>query len=212
MLRSICLCLLVGTSASRILVANAQLPKQNAQSSDKEYTTMREVKGNATNGLQPCIDFNASSNGWDIDISMLARADFSERTWLKVTNHVGSKLELWQTNSAPVFSTNADIWAAFHLPEQTTASEIIRHSFIRPDRRAYQWWRAGRPVSEGELDYTANFKLETAFDIFPTNDYVLQITPLIYKVETNEVTAHLVEFPPIKIKLMANGNVQKIDK
>jgi len=60
------------------------------------------------------------------------------------------------------------------------------------------------------LATSANFSLQSAFDVSFTNDVVLQITPLIYKVETNEVTAHLIEFLPIKMKLLSNGEVQKL--
>jgi len=55
----------------------------------------------------------------------------------------------------------------------------------------------------------AYFCLQDVFHISVTNDLVLEVTPLIYKVETNRVTAHLVEFAPIRIKLTADGKVQK---
>jgi hypothetical protein len=170
----------------------------------------QNILGQAANGLQPDIILGYSGSGWDVEISLIAKADFPARSWLAISNRVGSKLELWQTNGVQIISTNADVLAAFHLPKQTTVSEAL-HGVYR-EWRGRQWWGGRNPLNEGtSLSYTTVWSLQSYFDISPTNDYVLQITPLIYKVETNEVTAHLVEFPPIKVKLMANGNVQKLN-
>jgi hypothetical protein len=176
-------------------------------SRDKNYSTY-EIRGEATNGLQPTIDVNPSGEGWDIDIILLAQTNFSAHTWLLTTNGFGSRLELRQTDGEQVVSTNADLDETFRLPEQTTASEILK---FHPRRgRVYQWWLVGRPVSEGVSHELASFKLDSAFALSSTNDYVLEVTPLIYKVETNEETADLVKFPPIKIKLLPDGEAKKI--
>lgn len=209
--------LLIGLTISSMIFTSDLVIGQNVQANGN--TGWNRIECSQVDGLQPVIDFildhNAINfypprNGWEIDIALASQTNFPARTWLKVTNYVGSKLELWQTNGVQIISTNATILGAFHLPKQTKVSEILSHSFSPRNQRAYQWWLVGHPANEWSSDYTANFMLESAFDISLTNDYVLQITPLIYKVETNGVTAHLVEFPPIKVKLMANGNVQKL--
>ncbi|MGD0207195.1 MAG: hypothetical protein ABSC89_06285 [Verrucomicrobiota bacterium] len=108
-------------------------------------------------------------------------------------------------------STNSSVLAATNLPYQTTVSNIMRG--VHPsNRRGSQWLSVvGQPITAGKFYPSVTFfRLCDAFDISFTNDVVLQITPLIYKVETNEVTAHLVEFPPIKMKLLSNGEVQKL--
>lgn len=208
--------LLISITICLMILTSDWVVGQNIQVNDGEYI----IEGSQVDGLQPVvnlflshndINFYPPRNGWEIDIRFTSQTNFPAHTWLKVTNYVGSKLELWQTNSVQIISTNADVLGAFHLPRQTKVSEIMRHSFISPNKRAYRWWLVGRPAYEGASDYTANFMLESAFDISLTNDYLLQITPLIYRVETNEVTARLVEFPPIRVKLMANGNVQRIE-
>jgi hypothetical protein len=196
--------LLTGVAVFSTALASNRLVAQNIQ---KDYST-KAVGGSLTNGLLSNFEFIPSDRGWGIDIALTAQTNFPAHTWLKITNHVGSKLELWQTNGVPVVSKSPDVLAAFHLPQKTIASEILN---FHPRRgRVYQWWLVGRPVFEGTSEDTADFKLESAFDISPTNDYVLQIVPLIYKVETNEIAAHLVEFAPIKVKLMANGSIQKL--
>lgn len=168
------------------------------------------VSGSLTNGLLSSLEINPASDGWQIDILLTAQTNFPAHAWLKITNRVSSKLELWLTNGVQVLSTNFDVLDVFNLPTQTTVSNIMRHSFFPRSGRAYQWWLVGRPASKGAFNDLANFNLSPSFEISSTNDYVLQITPLIYKVETNEETAHLVEFPPIKVKLLSNGEVQKL--
>jgi hypothetical protein len=209
MLQRICLYLTVAINALGPFVADGQSVKPGLPS-DTEYTTMREIECSPTNGLRPYIDFNRSQSGWDVDISLRAQVDCPAKTWLKVTNIVGSKLRLCQTNGFQIVSTNPAVLDAFHLPEQTAVSNILGFHFRRG--RVYQWWGAGRPGNEGILDYTANFKLESVFDVSPTNEYILEVTPLIYRVGTNEAVANLVEFPPVKIMLLPNGEAKKIEE
>ena len=166
------------------------------------------ISGEATNGLQPDIILGCSGEGWHVFISLRARDDIPGFTWLAITNHVGSKVELWYTNGVQVLSKNADIVNAFHLPKTTTVSEVMHSGYPR-DRRGLQWWRAGNPAGSGTSSaYTQRWILRTAFNMSPTNDYVLKISPLVYKVETNASTAHLVEFPCVTVKLLTNGRVQ----
>jgi hypothetical protein len=172
-------------------------------------TDFQDIWGEETNGLQPYVSPSISRDDWTVEVGFLAQADFSGHTWLKITNHISSKLELWQTNGVKVISKNPDVLTAFHLQKQTPASEIL--NFHPRQGRVYQWWLVGRPVDVGTRYGAADFSLQSAFDVSFTNDYVLQITPLLYKVDTNEVNATLVEFPPIKIKLMADGHVQKLE-
>jgi hypothetical protein len=173
-------------------------------------TGFQDIWGEAANGLKSCVTVDKNKD-WYFYMDYVAQADFPAHTWLNITNRVLSKLELWQTNGMQVLSENPDVLDAFHLPKQTTVSEIMHHSVMPRSHCAYQWWLVGRPVSKGTRYGSGGISLQSAFDVSFTNDYVLKITPLIYKVETNEITAHLVEFPPVKIKLMADGNIQKLE-
>lgn len=116
-------------------------------------------------------------------------------------------MELWRTNGVAVVSTNRDVLSAFHIPKQTTVSEIISHSVYPRNKRGYQWWSIGSPVKAGRGGEATFFTLESAFPILMTNDYILKISPLLYKVDTNTVNAQLVEFPAIKVKLMSSGQI-----
>ena len=171
-----------------------------------------EVQGGETNGLKPFLSIERSRANWYVEIDFKAQTNFSEWAWLKISSRFGSKLELWQTNGVEIQPTNPVALANNHLPVQTTVSNILS-GFHPANLRGLQWGRSGfNGTKVGEFFPLASFDLGSAFNVPFTNDIVLQITPLIYRVETNEVTAHLVEFPPIKVRLMADGNVRKEER
>jgi hypothetical protein len=209
MLRFIYQCALISITISKSFEANAQLNTPSAPLLDAK-DDWQIVQGKITDNLQPCAWIGREGIEWSLSLELSAygQTDFQRFPLLEITNRVGSKLELWQTNGVPVVSTNVDVLAAFNLPKQATVSEIMRGMPLR--RSALYWWRGSINPRVKMMPFTTIWSLQSYFDISPTNDYVLQITPLIYKVETNEVTAHLVEFSPIKVKLLANGNVQKL--
>ena len=66
-------------------------------------------------------------------------------------------------------------------------------------------------TTPGMLSPAGGCELKWAFGIDFTNDYLLRITPFIYRPDTNLVNAQLVEFQPIKVKLLSNGKVEKLD-
>lgn len=185
-----------------------------ATDSPSERFSLHEIFGEPTNNIQPEIEIQKSGTNWSdwsIGIDFIAKANFTRNTWLKITNRVGSKLQLWLTNGMELQSTNSGVLAAMNLPAQTTVSEVM-HGVHPSNTRGMQWLRTNPTgVGSGDIASATTFSLQNAFDVSFTNDVVLQISPLIYKVETNGAIAHLVEFPPIKMKLMANGNVQKLD-
>jgi len=172
--------------------------------------SLYEIVGSATNGLQPHLSIEKSGKDWSVGIDLHAQTNFDKNTWLKITNRIGSKLQVWLTNGVEVTSTNQSILTAMSPLAQTTVANIMVG--VRPlHTRGLQWWPVvNKAVTAGDFGPTTVFELQTDFGISFTNDIILQIAPLIYKVETNEVTAHLVEFPPIKMKLLSNGEVQKL--
>lgn len=196
--------LILGMISFRVLTSNGQPPlgKENKPT---------EIFGEPTNCLQPRLLIEKYGNNWSVGIDLYARTNFGKNTWLKISNRVGSKLQFWSTNGVEIPLTNSNVLAAKNLPSQTTVSDIMRG--VHPTHiRGLQWWPVvGRGVATGEFYQMAGFSLQSDCGISFTNDVVLEISPLIYKVETNGAKAHLVEFPPIKMKLMANGNVQKLD-
>ena len=168
-----------------------------------------EIWGEQTNGLRPDVLISRAGTNWYIEIEFLCQSNFPPYAWLKPTNHVASKLEVWLTNGVAVPSYSPDVLAAAHLPPQTTVTTIMRG--VERSRRGLQWTHGSidGSSSAGETFAATSFGLRPAFDLPHTNDILLQITPLLYKVDADEVTAHLVTFPPIRIKLLSNGNAQK---
>ena len=170
----------------------------------------QEVHGASTNGLEPVFWIQKSGTNladWFIEVDLVAHANFAPHTWLKVLDRTSSRLELWTTDDVQVKATAA---ATVSVPGQTTVSNIMAAVYRR--YRGSQWWPGGMsPTPAGEYFHLSGFDLRSVFDIPFTNDMVLQITPMIYKVDTNQVSARLVEFPPTKLKLLANGDVQKAE-
>jgi hypothetical protein len=159
-------------------------------------------------GLQPNITFDKNLSDWTIFTDYYLQTNFPRNTWIGPTNRVSAKLELWSTNGLVIPLKSADALAAFHAPAQTTVSDIMNN--VHPsDTRGMKWLHI---TKAGQFEGVLPFSLQSAFGISFTNDYVFQITPFIYRADTNLDKATLVEFPPVKIKLMANGNVQKTDK
>jgi len=166
------------------------------------------ICGQASYGLQPLLVVEQLDANWWLRIYYEAQTNFPEYTWLKITNSVGAKLQVWLTNGTELKSRDADVLSAMVLPRESTVADIMRGTPGGLSRRGMQWMA----TDAGHPNAASGFRMEEAFDISITNDLILTVTPLIYKVETNRVTAHLVEFAPIKIKLTADGKVQKQER
>jgi len=167
----------------------------------------RQISGEATNGLQPNLLILKEAANWSFEIDYIAQTNFPENTWLKVTNRVGSKLELL-LDGKKIQLNDAAALAAMSLPAQTTVSNIMKTLHHR--EHPWLWLRFGsRSPIAGESAAATTFDLKQAFGISFTNNVVLQLTPLLYRVDSNIQTARLVEFPPIKLKLLSNGDVKK---
>jgi hypothetical protein len=161
----------------------------------------------STNGLEPAIIFDKDRTDWDIQMDYYLQTNFPRNTWVSPTNRFSAKLELWSTNGLAIPLTSADALAALHPPAQTTVSNIINN--VHPSNtRGMNWLRI---TKARQFQGVLPFSLQSAFGISFTNDYVFQITPFIYRADTNLDKATLVEFPPIKIKLMADGHIQKLE-
>jgi hypothetical protein len=191
----------------------------------KKAEASSTIWGNSTSGLQPFVNcefytesgWNYSQggghytqSGWNICVGFNAQLDFPSRTWLKVTNQVWAKLKLFYTNGTELISKSSDLRNAFYIPIRTTVEEIRFHTSYGKNRRAYQWLNVGDAVTAGYMESTGDFDLGLAFNMPTTNDYLLKVSPLIYKVETNLVDVHLIEFPEIRILLKSNGSGEQV--
>jgi len=172
-----------------------------------------EIHGVGTNGLEPNLIFQKYSgpdtSNWTINVDLLAQTNFEAFTWLKIVDRSGARLRLWLTNGTELTATGPNALAS-NTPAKTAVSNILDRVYRR--YRGGQWWPGGqRKTTADERFSLSAFNLRSVFDIPFTNDVVLQVVPLIYRVDTNQATAHLVEFPAIKLKLKANGDVEKLE-
>jgi hypothetical protein len=161
--------------------------------------------GQPTNGVQPVLSFYKSPGDWEFLIEFRASTGFPITTWFKTTNRVGSRLQLWLKDGAEVYSTNRDVMNAFRLPVNTTLD--VLKSGVPRSARALQWLHLDSRGPHGApiIDHSADVFLSRAFGISSTNEMVLQITPLLYRVDTNLQNAHLTEFAPIRVRLLPSG-------
>jgi hypothetical protein len=181
-LRLIGLLLTTGTIFSTPLRARGQAASGSGHQVGHDSA---EIWGEGMDGLQPVFFVNRYGDEWRIDIEYSARTNYGPNSWLLPTNRAISKLELWQTNGVPITSKNVDVLAALHPPAQTTVSNIFNH-FHPVNLRGSRWLR----TTPGSLAGAAGFDLGWAFGVSATNDYVLRITPLVYRPDTNLVNAH----------------------
>lgn len=166
-----------------------------------------EIPGAATAGLQPNIMIWKDGENWVFIIEYVAQTNFTRQAWLQITNRAGAKLELWLSDGQKAQIKDPATLAAMKLPAQTTVSNLMK-SVRHP--RARQWLPfSSAPPQSGSLGIGPTFDLRQAFGISFTNNVELQMTPLLYRVDSNVQTARLVEFPPIKMKLLSNGEVKK---
>jgi hypothetical protein len=171
---------------------------------------IREIQGETTNELQPRLLISKQQNNWDFAIDFTGPTNVPRNDWLKVPNRVGSKIELWLNDGRKLEPTDADARGAMNLPAQTTVGEAT--SGINRRWRSGQWVRIpGHLGRNGQRLFaqTGSFELSKIFGASFTNDVKLKITPVLYKRESNDVV-RLVEFPPITMDLMTNGDVQKV--
>ena len=202
--------------SNRILLVITMMATLWARADDDQLTRTGTIQTRSdwydftdaeTNGLQPRVTFSREGADWSFEIDYKALTNFPANSWLSITNRCGSKLELWLNDGVKAQIKDQTALAAMSLPTQTTVANIMRGS-ARP--RILQWLRFGsRSPVAGETAAVTTFNLSQAFDIAFTNDVTLQITPLLYRVDSNIQTARLIEFPPMRLKLFSNGDVKK---
>ncbi|HEU5124397.1 MAG TPA: hypothetical protein VFW05_10070 [Verrucomicrobiae bacterium] len=165
------------------------------------------IQAAATNALSPVISFSRLSEDWTCEIDFMAQTNIPERTWMVITNRVGAELHLWSIRGEELEITDPDAAAVLRIENESTVTKLIHGSFRPRNQRGMQWLHTevGNPMA------ATVFRLRRVFGISFTNDYVLQITPLLYRVETNGVDAHLVKFPTVKLKLRSDGIIEKFE-
>lgn len=175
------------------------------------HNRLREVVGEAVNGLKPSLLISHYDGNWFYEIDYYSQTNVSDNDWLRITNRCGAKLELWLNNGQKLEMKDKSALAAMGLPGQTSVSNIW--SGVEHFSRNRLWLRF--PLDQksrstvGESAASTTYSLKAAFGISFTNDVVLHLTPLLYRVDSNLQAGHLVEFPAICLRLLENGDVQK---
>lgn len=177
----------------------------NANSQDHGLQIPSKVAvGVTTDGLLPIILTSTPVTNLEITISFTVESNIPGYHWLKITNEVGAKIRLWKTNGVEVPLKDASANAAWGLPLKTTVSNVMKG--IAPERRAQLWWASAEPTPS-KTYYGYSFLLEPLFGIRLTNDVILDLRPLMYQASRSNLNVQLVEFPPIKITVKPNGDI-----
>jgi hypothetical protein len=169
------------------------------------------IWGEATNGLQPYVDADKEGTEWHVEIDFYARTNFPKNAWLKTTNRLGSTLVLVLPDGTEINSTNPFAAGVDQFPSQTTVSNIWQK--VPHFERIHLWLPLSLDAAvPGDSGAAANFALWGAFPFPITNDVVLKVTPLLYRIDSDIQTAHLVTFPTISMSLLTNGTVKAVGK
>ena len=171
---------------------------------------VQEVFGESTNGLQPLVLITRlpEKHDWILGMNFFARTNIPPHAWLTISNRVSSRLAIKLPSGKELQPKNPDARGALHLPAQTTVGDVMRGYWGGVRIRGAMWLMNDGANSGETSGQTTTFSLREAFEIPFDMDVTLDLTPLLYKVETNMETVHLVEFPPIRIQLLANGGIR----
>lgn len=168
------------------------------------------IHGIGRDGLQPELDIERQGAGdLYIQINYKVLTNTPRNTWLMISNKVGSKLAMWQTNGEALPLIDPSAKAAYDLPVESTVKQATLG--INRRFRPQQWWGGPEETLRTQKVVAATgFRLKTCFGVVFTNDVVLSVNPLMYHVSPNHETVHLVEFPTIRIALGKDGTIQQL--
>lgn len=195
---------LILVSLCGCLVASAE-----SQAPSRSPRPFNEILGPPADGLRPSITFTRLNDQWIIQTTFIALEALRPNSWLKTTNRVGAKLKLTSNDGRTIPLVDSSAAAAWNLPVQANVSDIM--AGVKRGQRVLLWWPASsRTTAAGKKFPAAVFDL-SCFESAITNDVKLEMTPLMYKVEANHKTAHLVDFPPVRVELKTNGSLTQLE-
>ncbi len=175
-------------------------PTRSVSTSEEHYQT---VWGSAKSGLTPLLLLSKERTDWNITIEFVSDIKLNSLLWLRPANRFESRLTLRSSDGEQIPAASKDVLAAWNLP-QPVRSEDITGAVHPRSSRGMQWLRWG---NAGDRVPSASFGLESAFTLDSTNDLVLSVAPVLYEVDNNGVTAHLVEFSPMEVVLRSDGTI-----
>jgi len=202
-------------AGARVLfVAWAVTPVMVVSASDQHpgvttaVAALHEIWGQPTNGLRPVLYLQRGSGEWNLNLDFLFQTNFPRHAWLRTTNRVGALLHLWPASGTELPVRSRDALDALNLPRETTVSDVMRG--VHPASwRGNQWLQTGFDESPaGEVAGLGGYSLASVFGTTITNQALLSLTPLAYRVAPDGKAARLVQFPEIRVRLLPDGNVQ----
>ena len=131
-------------------------------------------------------------------------------------NDVGAKIRIWQTNGVEVLVKDSSALAARSLPVQTTV-ETVMQGVVR--KRRVELWLAPPTLIAGRNYGGYSFMLERIVGRPITNDYIIELRPLMYHVNSSnekpltvssDQDVRLIEFPTIRFKVTPNGAMETV--
>lgn len=154
---------------------------------------------------------------WRIYIQFTSTRSLDDEWWMSVTNRIGCKLRLWQSNGREIYSKNPTVDEAFHLCPHAPMGNLYNEWFVHNNGAPYHLYLTPDAVAG-----TYAFTLGDLFPINSNREYVVEIRPMLYKVkidhphtkpfaEAVKATANLVEFPTMYARLLTNGTVVHIN-
>jgi hypothetical protein len=176
-------------------------PLVNAQPTNTHFDPDANISL-TSKALRPVLFCDRKGDDWEILLQFRTVEPFERFTWLQTANPIGGQLQVCLTNGVLCQPKNPKVLEAFNLPFYTTVSNALRG--VPWETRTSHWPRDRVGFQ------TAGFSLKSVYGMSFTNDVLLQMVPLMYKENTNTQTVWLVSFPPLRVKLKADGTIQKL--
>jgi hypothetical protein len=206
-----------------LIVIMAMVPvgcnaESHIRSNSNTFTPL--IYGRPKGDVLPVSCLSQDGN-WDVCVYFTSTRPVSNDWWLCVTNKIGCQLHLWESDGSELHSKKSYVSAAFHLAKQATMSSLFE--YLRHQRSGPMLMEHLRIDPDG-VSQAYEFQLGDLFPMQFDHEYLLQVTPMLYKartnvlqvksvndVVTNRTLADLVEYPPLILKLLTNGNVVSLE-
>lgn len=177
------------------------------------------LSGKATDGVYPSLLFDRDTN-WNAYVYFTGSAQ--EQWWLGVvSNSIGCRLRLWETNGMEVGPKSPEVGAARKLAPHANVAYLL--DAIRHPHGSGLGMLPYLMILPDAVMQVYTFHLGTLFPVDPSREYILEVAPMLYKVNIANgkrpalpsqealLTAGLVHFSPIYIKLLTNGTVVSVE-
>jgi hypothetical protein len=180
----------------------------------------QRIEGNAKDNVRPSLLLDKGTN-WNVFVYFAGPVQ--DEWWLGVvSNRIGCQLRLWETNGVEVHPSNSEVAAASQVAAHPIVASLL--DSIRNHRGSdLGMWRRLLILPDAVIE-VYRYSLGDLFPIASDREYTLEVAPMLYRVNidkeklksndihTDRLTADLVKFPPLYLKLLTNGTVVSLDE